>query len=139
MLVGLMRFPGESGYLNLSSMHARTVDVFLDRRFIVDTTRATVCDCRVATLLALTETALQRACGAARRFELRSAVIDAPLQGEPLFAYFFFDFLAPDFLPPEDLDADDFFEPPLGSDFNLAFADFEAEDFLEPLPFFSTF
>ena len=43
------------------------------------------------------------------------------------------------FAPPEDLDADDFFEPPLGSDFNLAFADFEAEDFLEPLPFFSTF
>jgi len=66
MLVGLIRFPGESGYLNLSSMHARTVDVFLDRRFIANTTRASVCDCRVATLLALTETLLQEGLAALR-------------------------------------------------------------------------
>jgi hypothetical protein len=45
-------------------------------------------------------------------------------------AYFFFAFLAPDFLaePP-----DDFFALPPESDFD--FADFEAEDFLAPLPF----
>jgi hypothetical protein len=51
-------------------------------------------------------------------------------------AYFFFGFLAPDFLAEL---PDDFFALLLDSDFNLAFADFEAEDFLEPLPFFSTF
>lgn len=53
-------------------------------------------------------------------------------RGRRFQSYFFFAFLAPDFLAelPED-----FFAPPLESDFDLAFADFEAVDFLEPLPF----
>ena len=51
----------------------------------------------------------------------RSAVIDRRYRGECFFAYFFFDFLVLDFLLP----------PESGFDF----ADFEAEDFLAPLPF----
>ena len=47
-------------------------------------------------------------------------------------AYFFFAFLAPDFLAEL---PDDFFALPPVSDFDLAFADFDAEDFLAPLPF----
>ena len=41
--------------------------------------------------------------------------------------YFFLDFLAPDFLVEL---TDDFFALPPESDFDLAFADFDAEDFL---------
>ena len=99
---------------------------------------AAVCDCR----LSPRRRSQSAATGGLRRCASRVFSFGGhrpPLQGEPLFAYFFFDFLAPDFLPPGDLDADDFFEPIMDSDFNLACADFEAEDFLEPLPFFSTF
>ena len=103
-------------------------------RFLV----AAVYDCRISASSGSRKAPLQEACGAARR-EFSFGGHRPPLQGEPLFAYFFFAFLAVDFLPPEDLDADAFFEPIMDSDFNLAFADFEAEDFLESLPFFSTF
>ena len=78
---------------------------------------------------------LQEACGAARR-EFSFGGHRPPLQRrKSCLAYFFFDFLVPDFFPPEDLDADDFFALLPESDFDLAFPDFEAEDFLAPLPF----
>lgn len=55
-------------------------------------------------------------------------------RGRRFQSYFFFAFLASDFLAelPED-----FFAPPPEFDFDLAFADFDAEDFLGPLPFFA--
>ena len=100
---------------------------------------AAVCDCRLSPRRRSQRRRYRRLAGRCASGVFSFGGHRPPLQGEPLFAYFFFDFLAPDFLPPGDLDADDFFEPIMDSDFNLAFADFEAEDFLESLPFFSTF
>ena len=58
-----------------------------------------------------------------------------PLQRRASYlTYFFFGFLALDFLAEL---RDDFFALLLESDFDLAFPDFDAEDFLAPLPFFA--
>lgn len=60
----------------------------------------------------------------------RSAVIDAPLQRRAFcLTYFFFAFFTADFL----LFLDDFLAVLLELDFE--FADFDAENFLGPLPF----
>ncbi len=79
---------------------------------------------------ALAESIYSGLCGAPHaEFGSHKQLLKSKMDADSL-PYFLFGFLAPDFLPSEDLGAEDFFEPPLESDFSLALTDFDADDFL---------